>query len=100
MARKIIWSNQAQKERKEILNFWFLKTKSKAYSKSLNQQFNNSIKLLQTHPYIGKPTNIEIIKIKIVRDYFLIYNFSEKELLVISIWYSRQDPIKLKELLS
>jgi plasmid stabilization system protein ParE len=53
MARKIILSNQAQKDRKEILNFWFLKTKSKAYSKSLNQQFNYSIKLLQTHPYIG-----------------------------------------------
>ncbi|OAQ39051.1 hypothetical protein A5893_10255 [Pedobacter psychrophilus] len=100
MARKIIWSNQAQQDRKEILKFWFIKTRSKAYSKILNQQFNYSIKLLQTHPYIGKSTNIEEIKIKIVRDYFLIYKFNEKELIIISLWDSRQDPIQLKELIS
>ena len=33
---------------------------------------------------------------KIVKDYFIIYEFDDKELRILSIFETRQDPAKLK----
>lgn len=47
MVKQVVWSVQAQNDRKQILEYWRLRNKSNTYSKKLNQLFKDSIKLIQ-----------------------------------------------------
>ena len=99
MAKQIIWSLRAQKDKKEIFKYWSQRNKSNRYSKKLNQLFKDSIRLLSEHPYIGKSTDVDSVKIKIVKDYLLIYEVTETSINILSIWDGRQNPSKLEDIL-
>ena len=99
MAKQVIWSLRAQNDKKEILEYWRKRNKSSAYSKKLNELFKESIKIIVDFPQIGKVTDDNEAKIKIVRDYFIIYEETETQILILTIWDSRQDPDKLKNIL-
>lgn len=79
MAKRIIWSRRAQEDRKYILTYWNTRNKSKGYSKKLNGLFKEAIKLIANYPEIGKPTDDKTVRIKIIRDYLIIYELDEKE---------------------
>ena len=100
MAKEVVWSLRAQKERKEILEYWRLRNKSNTYSKKLNQLFKESVKLITDFPQIGKPTDDINTRIKIVRDYLIIYEETETQIQILTIWDSRQDPEKLKNIIT
>lgn len=99
MAKQVIWSLRAQNDRKEILNYWRQRNKSNTYSKKLNELFKESIKIILYFPQIGKTTDDTKARIKIVRDYLIIYEETETQLFILTIWDSRQDPEKLKKIL-
>ena len=99
MARQIIWSFRAQNDKKEILDYWRRRNKSDVYSKKLNALFKESIKILQDFPQIGKETNDQKVRVKIVKDYFIIYEETQSQILILTIWDSRQDPGKLVKIL-
>ena len=96
MARQVVWSLRAQAERKQILEYWRRRNKSNAYSRKLNQQFKESIRIIRDFPQIGKTTDDPNARIKIVRDYLIIYEATESQIFILTIWDSRQDPEKLK----
>ena len=99
MVKQVVWSLRAQNDRKEILNYWRLRNKSSTYSKKLNQLFKNSIQIIKDFPQIGKSTDDPNTRIKIVKDYLLFYEETETQILILTIWDSRQDPDKLKKVL-
>lgn len=99
MAKQIVWSRRAQRDRKEILEYWRVRNKSNTYSKKLNRLFKESIKIITDFPEIGKPTDQANTRIKIVKDYLIIYEETETQILILTIWDSRQDPDRLKEVL-
>jgi toxin YoeB len=99
MAKQVIWSLRAQKDKKEILNYWRQRNKSNTYSKKLNELFKESIRIILDFPQIGKVTDDTKARIKIVRDYLIIYEETETQILILTIWDSRQDPDKLKKIL-
>jgi len=92
MAKQIIWSLQAQVDRKEILAYWIERNKSKIYSKKLNLLIRKAIKLVSIHPYIGFKTDVENVRAKVLRDYLIIYQVSEKRIEILSIWHSKRNP--------
>jgi len=96
MARKIIWSPLAQRKRIQILRFWIEHNKSTSYSKKLNLLFKQATVLISEHPNIGRKTDIEGIRVKVVRGYLLFYEFNESDLYILTIWDSRQHPDKLR----
>ena len=57
MARQIIWTENAQKERIAIFTFWNNRTKSFSYSRKLHELIKGSLKLISKYPLIGKLTN-------------------------------------------
>ena len=100
MDRKIIWSRRSQNDRIEIFKYWNKHNKSIAYSKKLNELFKEAIRLIGEYPQIGRLTNDKKARIKIVRDYLIIYEIdAQEQLLILTIWDSRQDPEKLRSVL-
>ena len=94
MAWQIIWTERAQKERFEIFTFWNTHNQSSVYSKKLNELIKQSLKIISRHPLIGKPTNKENVRIKILKNYLIIYEIKKQEIIVLSLWDSRQKPEK------
>lgn len=94
MARQIIWTKRAQKERTDILKFWKEHNQSITFSRKLNDLIKDSLILISRHPFIGKPTVKENVRIKVLRDYHIIYEITQKEIVVLSIWDNRQNPEK------
>lgn len=97
MAKRVIWSLGAQKDKKEILAYWLERNQSNRYSRKLNQLFKEAIQILREHPYIGRATDVASIRIKIVKDYLLIYEVTEYSINILSIWDGRQDHSELEE---
>jgi|SRR6185312_6520957 len=96
MVKKIVWSLRARNDRKDIFKYWNQRNKSKLYSIKLNILFKEGLKIVARHPNIGKKTDQENIRIKIVRDYFIIYEDTETEIHVLTIWSSHRNPADLK----
>ena len=99
MAKQVIWSLRTQNDKKEILDYWRQRNKSNTYSKKLNELFKESIKIILDFPQIGKVTDDTKARIKIVRDYLIIYEETETQIFILTIWDSRQDPDRLKKIL-
>lgn len=95
MAKQIVWSLRAQKDRKEILTYWRLRNNSTAYVEKLNHLFKEAVKMVADFPQIGKATDIAHIRVKIVRDYLIIYEETESQIVILTIWDTRQNPDKL-----
>jgi plasmid stabilization system protein ParE len=73
MAKQVVWSHRAQLDRKQILDYWQKRNKSNAYSSKLNQLFKEAIKIINDFPQIGKPTDDINLRIKVIKDYLIIY---------------------------
>jgi toxin YoeB len=95
MAKNVVWSKRALEDRKAILSYWIERNKSNNYSRKLNILFKEAIQLVAAFPKIGKPTDEENVRIKIVRDCFIIYEETDSEIHILTIWNSYQDPANL-----
>jgi addiction module RelE/StbE family toxin len=82
MAKQITWTKRSQEERKEILQFWRINNQSTAYSKKLNGLIKKAIKLIAAHPHIGRCTDIENVRVKLVRDYLIFYEETEEQIFI------------------
>ncbi len=92
MAKRIIWTLRAHQDRKEILHYWKLHNQSNAYSKKLNLLFKKASTLIAAHPKIGRSTDIENVRVKLVSDYLIFYEESDEQIFILSIWDNRRNP--------
>ena len=89
--RKIIWTKTVNLERKEILEYWILRNKSKRFSIKLNYLILQTLEVLRENPTIGRLTNVNNVRVKLIREYLLMYEFTDSELIVLSIWDTRRN---------
>lgn len=99
MAKKIVWSAKAQNDRMEILLYWKERNKSIVFSEKLNQLFNDATNAISKFPKIGKLTGHKDTRVKIVRDYLMVYKEYDSFISIITIWDGRQNPLKLIKIL-
>ncbi len=99
MAKKIVWSAKAQNDRKEILEYWKERNKSILFSRKLNQLFNDAATAISKFPKMGKPTGHKDTRVKVVRDYLMVYKEYDSNISIITIWDGRQNPLKLVKIL-
>ena len=97
MAKKIIWSEQAHNDRRQILEYWIEHNKSKTYSIKLNKLFKEAVRIIAKFPGIGKSTDIKGVRGKIVRDYIIFYQLKNDQLQILTIWDARQNPDKRRK---
>lgn len=96
MAKKIIWSTRARNDRKEILEYWQKRNKSKLFSTKLFRNFQEAVNQISENPAIGKPTSLKQVKSWVVKDYLIFYEILNDHILILAVWDSRQNPAKLK----
>jgi toxin YoeB len=99
MAKQIIWSRLAHNDRLNILDYWIKRNKSNSYSQKLNLIFEHTADLISKYPKIGKRTEIDDIRYKVVKDYLFTYRENEEFIEILTIWDSRQDPDKFDRII-
>lgn len=92
MAKRIVWTENAHTERKEVLLYWKNHNQSTAYSKKLNELIKKAIQLISAHPHIGRKTDAKNVRVKLVRDYLLFYEETDDTIIILSIWDGRRNP--------
>ncbi len=92
MAKRITWSQRAHRDRKEILLYWKEHNQSSAYSRRLNTLIKKTVELIASHPNIGRKTDIENVRVKLIRDYLIFYESDEENIFILSIWDNRRNP--------
>ena len=92
MAKGIIWTLQAKKEREEILNYWFKITGNKKHSRKLALQFRETVRYLAKYNYLGRPTDINNVRDTIAGDYLMFYKISDTFIEIVSIFDCRRNP--------
>ncbi len=96
MAYQIVWTEKANKERKHILEFWMENNKSKIYSLKLDKLFIATIRDISKKTNIGRKTEFENLRVKIVREYLIFYEKKNKEIVILSVWDERREKKNLK----
>ncbi len=90
--RKVKWSKRAQLDRILIFTYWNNNNKSSAYSKKLRGEFKTATSLLKIFPELSTSTNISNIRMKLVRDYWIIYKYSHTTIEILSVRNTNQKP--------
>ena len=78
------------------LDYWIQKNKSKNYSIKLNQLFIEILKQVAESPTIGRKTEFENVRVRIVRDYLLFYKYDQKQIKVLTVWDGNREEKTLK----
>jgi len=90
--RKIIWSLKASNDLLSILEFYFHRNGNSVYSRKLLLEINTIVSLLPVHPLLGKSVSNASYRVIIRGHYEIFYRFNDENIIVITIWDSRQNP--------
>lgn len=90
--RKIIWIKNAEKELKDILDFYLIKTYSSTYPEYLLDKVKDVIDKIKTFPKIGKKTNSDNIRVCTFDNFQIFYKLKNDTVYIISFWDSRRNP--------
>lgn len=96
MAKRIIWTDRAIKDRSAIYRFWTLNNNSSSYSIKLDSIFEETAVTLSRFPLIGKLTNRNNVRMFVIKHYIVFYKIIEEDIFIQSIWDNRQNPVDLK----
>jgi toxin YoeB len=91
MVRRVIWTSKADAIFTSILDFYIDRNKSKTFSRKLNKEVNEIIKLLLDHPFLGIKTDYKDIRVLIKGEYKIFYQIKPDELVILLVWDCRQN---------
>ncbi len=92
MVGEIIWTFRAKEELFEILEYWNDRNGFTTYSLKLNKLISNTLLKLIKRPLLGRPTDIENVRVKLVNRYFVYYEIIDTDLYVLSIRHEKRNP--------
>ena len=96
MAKRVIWTSQADRIFTKILEFYIERNGSKAFSRELNNQVNSLISILAKQPFLGTKTEIENVRVFIKGDYKIFYQIEVEKIVIHLVWDGRQNPESFK----
>jgi plasmid stabilization system protein ParE len=92
MAKRVMWTLRAHEDRISILDYLNTRNQSKVYSKKLNLLPKKTVTLISENPNIGRLTNVERVRAKLVKSYLIFYDERERSIYILSIWDGRRNP--------
>lgn len=95
--RKIIWTQTAARQRRNILEYWVQNNKSNSYSLKLLKASNSKTELIAKNPKIFKEADFPETHVASMGHFSIFYKYNSKEIIITAFWDNRQDPKKLLE---
>ncbi len=71
--RKIVWTRNAENDLLKILEYFYIRNGSKAYSIKLNSKIRKAVRLLANHPFLGLQSDVENVRALVEGDYAIFY---------------------------
>jgi len=94
MSRNVIWTEKALNDLREISDYWDNRNKSSSFSEKLYDLFLKALYLVSIAPKLGLPTDLDNVRIKLVRDYWIFYTYDDAVIIVLQIRSTHQRPSK------
>ncbi|MEN9441931.1 MAG: hypothetical protein RLZ33_2008 [Bacteroidota bacterium] len=98
--RKIVWTETAAKQRREILSYWLKKTQSTTFPKKLIEITAEHLKVIVKNPEAFKETEIKGVRESAMGHFSLYYKITPEQIIVMAFWDNRQNPKKLLKIVS
>ncbi len=96
MARQIVWTVPGEKDLRAILEYWVERNGSATFSLKLYPRIKATVARTLQHPFIGRPTDIDGIRVLRVGEYLIFYEVMADAIVVHRVWDGRQDLSKLE----
>src|ERR1700761_7097097 len=97
--KKIVWTDTAIKQRREILQYWTIRNGSTKYAEKLIKLTAQRIKTILTQPEAYKKTTFPETRMSAMGHFSLFYKLTADQLIITAFWDNRQDPKKLIEII-
>ena len=98
--RKIVWTEKAAKQRREVLRYWTERNKSTTYAEKLIEITGKHIKVISKNPEAFKQSEIEGVRESAMGHFSLYYKITTDQIIVMAFWDNRKDPKKLFKAIS
>lgn len=98
--RKIVWTETASRQRRQILRYWTERNKSSVYAEKLIEITAKHLKVIAKNPLAFNEIEIANIRESALGHFSLYYTFSSEQIIVLAFWDNRQDPKKLFKAIS
>ena len=98
--RKVVWTETAAKQRREILRYWTERNQSTIYAEKLIEITAKHLKVITKNPKAFKETELNNIHESAMGHFSLYYKITPDQLIVMAFWDNRQDPKKLLKAIS
>lgn len=97
--RKIVWTQTAASQRRNILEYWFDHNKSNSYALKLLKASNSKTELIAKNPNIFREADFPDTRVASMGHFSIFYKLNSKEIIITAFWDNRQDPQKLLDAL-
>ena len=98
--RKIVWTETAAKQRREILRYWTERNNSKSYAEKLIEITVKHLKVISKNPEAFQESEIDEVRESAMGHFSLYYKITTNQIIVMAFWDNRQDPKKLFKAIS
>jgi plasmid stabilization system protein ParE len=98
--RKIVWTQTAAKQRREILKYWTERNKSTTYAEKLIEITAKHLKVISKNPEAFKETEIDEVRESAMGHFSLYYKITPNLIIVMAFWDNRQEPKTLLKVIS
>jgi len=98
--KKIVWTETAAKQRREILRYWTERNKSTTYAEKLIEINAKHLKVISKKPEAFKESEINEVRESAMGHFSLYYKITSDQIIVMAFWDNRQDPKKLLNAIS
>jgi plasmid stabilization system protein ParE len=98
--RKIVWTETAAKQRREILKYWTDRNKSTTYAEKLIEITAKHLKVISKNPEAFKETDIDQVRESAMGHFSLYYKITSGLIIVLAFWDNRQEPKTLLKVIS
>lgn len=92
--KKIIWSDRAEKEFLNILEFYCNRNKSNTYSENLIDKVELICSSISEFELIGVETSLKGVRNIIFDNFSIFYEIQKERIEILSFWDNRQNPTK------
>ncbi len=96
MAKRVVWSRDAQLDKLQILQYWARRLGNKTYSAKLEKRFYHAASLVGRMQGLGKRVRDREERAYIAGDYELYYKIYADFIEILRVWDTRRNPEDLK----